>query len=81
MTTTIEDIGDLRTLGALRTIEAGGMTVVPLTSETLDAGQMVDLPEWKARQQTVVAPGQPARLALLRPAADPGKYQVELVLK
>jgi len=81
MTTTIEDIGDLRTLGALRTIEAGGMTVVPLTSDTLDAGQMVDLPEWKARQQTVVAPGQPARLALLRPAADPGKYQVELVLK
>jgi hypothetical protein len=79
--TTIDDMGDLRTLGALRTIEASGMTAVPLTSDSLAAGQVVDLPEWKATHPSPIAVGQPARLALLTPAAAPGKYQVELVLK
>jgi hypothetical protein len=77
----IDDMGDLRTLGALRTIDATGKTVVPLASDTLDVGQLVDLPEWKVKQQATVAVGQPARLAVLKPAAEPGKYQVELVLK
>ena len=79
--TTIDDMGDLRTLGALRTIDATGMTIVPLTSETVQAGQIVDLPEWKTVQSATLAVGQPARLVLLKPAAEPGKYQVELVLK
>ena len=78
---TIEDLGDLRTLAALRTIDASGMTVVPLGSDSVEAGQLVDLPEWKTKQQATVAVGQPARLALLKPAAAPGKYQVDLVLK
>jgi hypothetical protein len=47
----------------------------------LEAGQIVDLPEWKQQQSATVAVGQPARLALLKPSAQPGKYQVELVLK
>ena len=81
MVTTIDDMGDLRTLGALRTIDATGMTVVPLVSETIEAGQIVDLPEWKTVQSATLAVGQPARLVLLKPAAEPGKYQVELVLK
>jgi hypothetical protein len=81
LSTTIDDMGDLRTFGALRTIDASGMTVIPLSSDTVEAGQLVDLPEWKVRQQATVAVGQPARLALLKPAAAPGKYQVELVLK
>jgi Zinc carboxypeptidase len=80
-TATIEDMGDLRTLGALRTIDAAGMTVVPLASEAVETGQLVDLPEWKAKQETTVAVGQPARLVLLKPATEPGKYRVELVLK
>ena len=79
--TSIEDIGDLRTLGALRTIDATGMTVVPLMSPTLEAGQIVDLPEWKTVQAATIAVGQRARLAILKPATEPGKYQVELVLK
>jgi hypothetical protein len=82
--TTIDDMGDLRTLGALRTIDATGMTIVPLVveaAETVEAGQIVDLPEWKSVQAATIAVGQPARLVLLKPAADPGKYQVELVLK
>jgi hypothetical protein len=81
LTTTIDDMGDLRTLGALRTIDAAGMTIVPLVSETMEAGQIVDLPEWKTVQSATVAVGQPGRLVLLKPAAEPGKYQVELVLK
>jgi hypothetical protein len=79
--TTIDDIGDLRTLGALRTIDGSGMTAVPLTNEAAEAGQIVDLPEWKLRQSATIGVGQPGRLMLLKPAAEPGKYQVELVLK
>jgi hypothetical protein len=79
--TTIEDMGDLRTYGGLRTIDAFGMTVVPLTSDALEAGQIVDLPEWKAKQRSTIAVGQPVRFAVLKPASAPGKYQVELVLK
>src|SRR5688572_7950277 len=59
LTTTIDDMGDLRTLGALRTIDATGMTIVPLVSESLQAGQIVDLPEWKTVQSATVAVGQP----------------------
>jgi Zinc carboxypeptidase len=81
LTTTIDDMGDLRTLGALRTIDATGMTVIPLASDTVEAGQIVDLPEWRTKQATTVAVGQPARIAVLKPAAAPGKYEVELVLK
>ena len=79
--TSIDDMGDLRTLGALRTIDATGMTIVPLVSETIEAGQIVDLPEWKTVQSATLAVGQPGRMVLLKPAAEPGKYQVELVLK
>jgi Zinc carboxypeptidase len=81
LVTTIDDMGDLRTLGALRTIDAAGMTIVPLVSETIEAGQIVDLPEWKTVQSATLAVGQPGRLVLLKPATEPGKYQVELVLK
>ena len=74
-------MGDLRTLGALRTIDATGMTVVPLADETIGAGQIVDLPEWKAKSEATIGVGQPARFVLLKPAAEPGKYQVEIVFK
>jgi hypothetical protein len=79
--TSIDDMGDLRTLGALRTIDATGMTIVPLVSETIEAGQIVDLPDWKTVQAATLAVGRPARMVLLKPAPEPGKYQVELVLK
>ena len=62
-------------------IDATGMTVVPLGEEGWEVGQIVDLPEWKAKAATTVAVGQAARLALLKPGAPPGKYQIELVLR
>jgi zinc carboxypeptidase len=81
VTSTIDEIGDLRTLGALRTIDATGMTAVPLVDDAVQEGQIVDLPEWRLKQPATIAVGQPARLVLLKPAVEPGKYQVELVLK
>jgi hypothetical protein len=74
-------MGDLRTLGGLRTIDATGMTAVPLVDDTLETGQIVDLPEWKSKLPSTIAVGQPGRLALVKPAAAPGKYQVEIVLR
>ena len=78
---TIEDLGDLRTMGALRTIDAAGMTAIPLVDEAIAAGQVVDLPEWKAVAATTIAVGQTARIAILKPAAAPGKFVVEAVLR
>ena len=76
--TNISDMGDLRTSGALRTIDAGGMTAVPDTG--YEIGTLVDLPDWKNKGDATIATGQLPRIALLRPA-DGGKYKVELVLK
>jgi hypothetical protein len=82
VTFNVDDLGDLRTLGALRTIDGAGMTVVPLELEDKTAaGQVVDLPEWKSRRTTTIAVGQPARLAILKPASEPGKYVVEEVIR
>ena len=77
----IDDMGDLRTLGALRTIDATGKTVVPLVDDAIAEGQVVDLPEWRTRSEASVGVGQPARFVLLKPAAEPGKYQVEMVFR
>jgi hypothetical protein len=77
----IDDMGDLRTLGALRTIDATGRTVVPLFDDKLTEGQTVDLPEWRTKIDASVSVGQPARFVLLKPAPQPGKYQVELIFR
>jgi hypothetical protein len=81
LVTTIEDLGDLRTLGALREIDASGMTVVPLGDGSTEVGDLVDLPAWKEKRSAAVAVGEPARIAILKAAVEPGKYQVEAVLK
>jgi hypothetical protein len=78
LTTGIDDMGDLRTSGALREIDASALTAV--RDAGYQEGQLVDLPDWRHRSETSIAVGQPARIALLRPAAE-GKYRVELVLK
>jgi hypothetical protein len=77
----IDDMGDLRKSGGLRTIDATGRTVVPLMSDALRSGDVVDLPEWRAKSASIVAVGQPAKLALLKPADQPGKFVVEVVLR
>jgi hypothetical protein len=78
LTTSIDDMGDLRANGGLRTIDATGMTAVPDTG--LTEGALVDLPDWKQKTAATIGVGQPGRLALLRPA-EAGRYRVEIVLK
>jgi hypothetical protein len=72
----VEDIGDLRTTGALETIEANGLTVAPIFDESLKAGQTVDLPD---RFAHTIEIGAPAAIALLRPAGS--RYTVERVIR
>lgn len=74
----ISDLGDLRTSGALRTIDGSGMTAVPDTG--YETGTLVDLPDWKTKSDTTIGTGQGARIALLR-ATEGGKYRVEMVLR
>jgi hypothetical protein len=81
LTLSIDDLGDLRTLSGFSTIDATGMTVAPLGERALETGQVVDMPEWKSQQKTTIAVGQPARMMILKPAAEPGKFVVESVVK
>ena len=78
---TIEDVGDLRTMGGLRTIDASGMTAIPLADDAVAAGQTIDLPEWKALASATIVVGQAARIVMLKPAGEPGKFVVEIVLR
>ena len=81
MSLSIDDMGDLRTQGALRYIDATGMTVVPVADDTLAEGKVVDLPEWKTKMTHTIGVGQPARLALLKPAREAGKFVVDAILR
>lgn len=81
MSLSIDDMGDLRTQGALRYIDANGMIIVPVADETLVEGKIVDLPEWKTKMATTIGVGQPARFAVLKPASEPGKFVVDVVLR
>jgi hypothetical protein len=76
--TSIADLGDLRKSGAMRVIDATGMTAVPDTG--LEMGALVDLPDWKEKSESTIGTGQPPQIALLRPA-EGGKYRVELLLR
>jgi hypothetical protein len=82
----INDVGDLRTYGALRTIDARGLMAAPLWDPALKEGQEVDVPDWsKAPAIRSVAPGQPGEIVLLRPLNDPSRpasrYVIETILK
>ncbi len=86
MQANINDLGDLRTYGAIRTIDAHGLIAAPLWDASLKAGQEVDLPDWsKAPSPRTIAPMQPGEIVLLRPLGDPSRpasrYVVEMVLK
>ena len=79
---TIDDLGDLRTSGALRTIDATGLVVAPLYDTAIREGQEITLPDWSAMigpSGPTIATGQPGALLLLRPV-EANKYRVETVL-
>jgi hypothetical protein len=82
----IADLGDLRTYGALRTIDGTGLMVAPLWDASLAEGQEVDLPDWsKQPSARIIAPGQPGEMVLMRPLADPARpasrYVIQTILK
>jgi hypothetical protein len=86
MQATINDLGDLRTSGALRTIDASGLIAAPLWDPALEQGQEVALPDWsKVPSPRQIAPTQPGELVLLRPVGDAARpsarYVVETILK
>jgi hypothetical protein len=81
LTLRIDDMGDLRTLGGLRIIEATGKVVIPCPEDSIKEGDVVDLPEWKTRRPSTIAVDQPASLAILKPAPEPGKFIVDVVLR
>ena len=74
----ISDMGDLRKAGALRTIDASGMTAIPDTG--YEVGALIDLPDWKKESDEKISTGQSPRIALLRPD-EGGKYRVEVVIR
>jgi len=76
----IEDIGDLRTTGALETIHAAGRVAAPLFDDDLKVGETVALPDWTKRKTgPLIAVGQPAAIVLLR--SQGAKYVVERVIR
>lgn len=86
MQASIADLGDLRTYGALRTIDGAGLMAAPLWDPTLQEGQEVDLPDWSKRPAArIITTGQSAEIVLLRPLGDPSRlasrYVVHTILK
>ena len=84
--TSIADLGDLRTYGALRTIDGSGLMAAPLWDPGLKEGQEVDLPDWsKQPSPRTIATGQSAEIVLMRPLADPSRpasrYVIQTILK
>jgi hypothetical protein len=77
---TIDDLGDLRTDGAMRTIDATGLVVAPLYDPAVQEGQEITLPDWASRPSgPTIATGQPGALLFLRPL-DGGRYRVQMIL-
>ena len=78
LTGSIEELGDLRVLGAVEVVDGTGLTAVPLPPEGAREGDTLPLPP---RERCVLRQGLPAELMLLRPVAPEGPWRVERVLR
>lgn len=74
----VAELGDLRVFGAIETVEAQGLTGVPLPAGAVKEGDTVPLPP---RGACTVRVGQPAELMLLRPGAGSGGWRVERIIR
>jgi hypothetical protein len=75
----IDDIGDLRTTGALFEVDGTGRVLAPAIKD-VKTGQTIELPAWTKEKPSplLVLNGYPADLMLLRKTAD-GRFMVERV--
>ncbi|OJT16573.1 peptidase M14 [Archangium sp. Cb G35] len=73
----VDELGDLRVLGALETVDGSGLFAVPL-SATAKEGDTLQLAQ--PRQHTVQT-GQPAELMLLKPLEKPSTYRIERIIR
>ena len=77
----IEDLGDLRTAGALEDVDASGLTVLPAPGDPVQRGDTIRRPDWAASPPpATIEVGRPAHLLLVRPAATPDRFVVERVI-
>jgi hypothetical protein len=78
----IDDLGDLRTYGAIETIDATGLVAAPLFAPDAKPGDEVSLPAWTAAQKNAwtLEVGQAGGVMLLSPLGA-GRYRVERVIR
>ncbi|KFE70418.1 M14 family metallopeptidase [Hyalangium minutum] len=74
----IAELGDLRVFGAFETVDAQGLTVVPLPARDVKEGDHVPLPP---RRECELGVGQLAKLMLLRPVEPAGTWRVERIIR
>lgn len=74
----IAELGDLRVFGSFETVDAAGLTVVPLPNREVREGELVPLPP---RRECELGVGQLAKLMLLRPVEPAGTWRVERLLR
>ncbi|WP_338864292.1 M14 metallopeptidase family protein [Myxococcus stipitatus] len=74
----IEELGDLRVLGAIETVQGAGLFVVPAAGKGTKPGDTYRLTQ-PARQ--ALSLGQRADLMLLRPLETAGTFRIERVIR
>jgi hypothetical protein len=74
----VDELGDLRVLGALETVDGSGLFAVPLSGSTAKEGDTLQLAQPK---QHTVQTGQPAELMLLKPLEKASTYRIERIIR
>lgn len=75
-----EDLGDLRVMSALESVDATGLFVAPMWDPGLNVGDVVALPDFATRRAPrVIEQGEPAELVILRRVGE--TYRVERVVR
>jgi hypothetical protein len=74
----VEELGDLRALGAIETVDGKGLFAVPLAGHSVKAGDTLRL---EKPGKDAVELGQPGELMLLKPLEPASTYRIERILR
>lgn len=74
----VEELGDLRVLGAIETVDGKGLFAVPLAGHTVKQGDTLRL---EKPGKDVVETGQSGELMLLKPQGPASTYRVERIIR